>query len=1376
MNDNTAQKPQGQQLDGDNLQEVLDSGANAVAKGRQQFFTPLALARALHSALPRFYGQPPEVLVDLMCGSSNLLRAALPKCALGIDIDSRLARRPDDWDKESRTCFLNGDVTKFYPLAAEVDWRADLFALNPPYSVQWETARLAALGESNAPAVRETYVRLRHKETIDSTLATLLIALDLCTDKGEGYLICNENTATRFLGGPQSAIENQQSAIASALRKHIWLWLSIPPGVFDNVRFDFPTAVLYFARAHEAGPFHLMAGSADAGVIRNTLKPVGDGQRYVLRHGGQLHSRTDFCPTTEPVFRAIKEEYATLYAGKKRDWNIWLGTDGTIQRHLTPFQNHSRKIPKLKARLLNDLQGKHPMALVVQRATRIALVEAIHSKIWKVQPELIAKVSECLREYNAGRAPFYKLNDVQRLAYLDEADSIVCKAEGLNGFVPGERYELSSRTVEVERHNIRPNILGVDEVVTLKGQELEISIKCGKQTHTFKPRFPVITKIPKELKEHLDRNKARHEAPQQPPDPNKHDHDIADLVKYFVVPDVPDVAEVQPGRYAQFVERIKAIEAARIEATAHLRADLRFNPYYEYQVEDLARAAMHDGCVFSWDCGLGKTRAMFTLPQINGAKRVLIVAPESLHQQIIDEGLEQFGITVKPINSHADFYADKDLQNIAMAIRNGALLDDDTARFWITSYITLGYTGGDMWAPKEKDNGEVIVNKTIVARRQKHPLYRENLDNGIGHTGNGVRCVFTPSLALLMADLFDCVECDEAVRLKSNESHISLGVREMRPLYRRVLTGTPIKNHLDDIFWLCHWAAGGHALPCARWPFANDNAAKEAFANEHMIIERNHSREAKEEAAGKRPRKIEKRTPTICNIHRLWKLLAPIVLRRRKDDVGRDLVPKTIVPMLVRPGSAQNTVYKFHADNPPEFARNGEPMNPIAQVVAQLQLLRQCALCPDSPNLSADQLSVHRIRKILAEARSTVNADAKKTAKAVTLAYTATRVEKEVAEGLQGEAAVAWAVVEKMIKGGDIDVNKVISVAPTMAEKLRSVLPKGDTAKSSRSWTDHNPKQAAILKLICDLISQGEQVVVMSPFQHFSLSLYRRLVEAGVTACMLDGNTSPAMRGQMAKQFKKQKFAVLIGGQKSMGEGNSFECASHLILPSIDWAFDTNAQSIERVHRLNSKKPVTIYAMIMEGSIDARLDSVFHEKGDSSNLALDGRLFADKTEELNLGELLRDAIRNFNPKAPTIPEQDIEREWDTMKQRLRVAMQQFREWHPPIVPDITGQRTTQAQIEKAVAAAAPEFSPVVQLVKSIPSATFAAIIGSADRGRVAMVVQRFTEFCIAHPGFTEWRKAWRAFEPSLATLQAATPARVKTFTAAQSAEEYLRSL
>ena len=93
--------------------------------------------------------------------------------------------------------------------------------------------------------------------------------------------------------------------------------------------------------------------------------------------------------------------------------------------------------------------------------------------------------------------------------------------------------------------------------------------------------------------------------------------------------------------------------------------------------------------------------------------------------------------------------------------------------------------------------------------------------------------------------------CDEAVRIKSNESYTSLGVRQLRPQYRLVLTGTPIKNHLIDIFWLIHWACGGHTEPCARWPYGNQNSAKEEFGNTHMFMERNHTREEKAAAAGK---------------------------------------------------------------------------------------------------------------------------------------------------------------------------------------------------------------------------------------------------------------------------------------------------------------------------------------------------------------------------------------------------------------------------------------------------------------------------------------------------------------------------------------------
>ena len=105
-----------------------------------------------------------------------------------------------------------------------------------------------------------------------------------------------------------------------------------------------------------------------------------------------------------------------------------------------------------------------------------------------------------------------------------------------------------------------------------------------------------------------------------------------------------------------------------------------------FQKQDLARAALHNGLILSWDTGLGKTWAIYlwlllkvgytierledggwklgdqpgylrpgklagvTLPPT--AKRlrpkapVLIIAPGDLHQQIVDEAWDRFGIVV----------------------------------------------------------------------------------------------------------------------------------------------------------------------------------------------------------------------------------------------------------------------------------------------------------------------------------------------------------------------------------------------------------------------------------------------------------------------------------------------------------------------------------------------------------------------------------------------------------------------------------------------------------------------------------------------------------------------------------------------------------
>ena len=206
---------------------------------------------------------------------------------------------------------------------------------------------------------------------------------------------------------------------------------------------------------------------------------------------------------------------------------------------------------------------------------------------------------------------------------------------------------------------------------------------------------------------------------------------------------------------------------------------------------------------------------------------------------------------------------------------------------------------------------------------------------------------------------------------------------------------------------------------------------------------------------------------------------------------------------------------------------------------------------------------------------------------------------------------------------------------------------------SSIRWS---PKMLAILHLAADLMEKGEQIIIYSPFQEFSTALKAALQDAAVPSLLLDGRTKNTLRGPLAADFKTGKYPVLIAGIESMGEGHSFECASHLVIPSLSWAYDANLQAIERVHRLTSKHDVTIYAMITANSIDERLATIFQEKGDSSDLTLDGRLFDDDREEVSLADLIRSATLDFDPTATTLPETSLVNEWDcTLRSRLTAA-------------------------------------------------------------------------------------------------------------------------
>lgn len=499
-----------------------------------QFTIPPHIAATLMLPLPK--ARP--VAVDLAMGSGMLLRQCTPsQLALGIDADHGMARKPANAPGQWNC--LAAELPLLYPLLTEVNWQADLFVLNPHFPVQWPSAAFLDFNSSEVPAVRNT--DLAQSETIDSTFATYLTALDLMSHRGEGMLICSEAVATRIFGESTASCTGRV-ALNLEPRSHIWLWVTLPPGTLGDSN-AFETAVIYFARDHFSMlPFHLKTADFPGQPLDFLLSNIRNS-RFCQRRGDAVNGIYDVGRRSGKLFAAVKEEYAMRHGGKSRPWNLWLTSNGTLSARLTDFQTHSWKIPQDRSAELLKLVGNTPAGLAVQKAERVELLRAVHCDLWHIEPGLIAAVEESIASYNTFRAPLYPLNPMQRLGYLDEEDSIECIADGLEGFTAGNRYPLSNRPVLVEKFASRINFIGEEESLIISGDELCFVIHDDDGApHDFMAP-------------------SQAESTRGSTEPDDTTHTLETLVAYFLIPDVPDVAVLHKDLYDGYVAQLHAMEA-----------------------------------------------------------------------------------------------------------------------------------------------------------------------------------------------------------------------------------------------------------------------------------------------------------------------------------------------------------------------------------------------------------------------------------------------------------------------------------------------------------------------------------------------------------------------------------------------------------------------------------------------------------------------------------------------------------------------------------------------------------------------------------------------------------------------------------------------
>ena len=111
------------------------------------------------------------------------------------------------------------------------------------------------------------------------------------------------------------------------------------------------------------------------------------------------------------------------------------------------------------------------------------------------------------------------------------------------------------------------------------------------------------------------------------------------------------------------------------------------------------------------------------------------------------------------------------------------------------------------------------------------------------------------------------------------------------------------------------------------------------------------------------------------------------------------------------------------------------------------------------------------------------------------------------------------------------------------------------------------------------------------------------------------------------------------------------------------WAYDKFEQAINRAHRINSVWNVNVYPIICDRSIDRKLEAMIQEKGDASELVLDGHLIGEQSTEVNLAELLDTARKEFangSDAVATVDEKELEKEWPALRSELSIGVRAWR--------------------------------------------------------------------------------------------------------------------
>ncbi|MBI2734115.1 MAG: DEAD/DEAH box helicase [Aquabacterium sp.] len=317
----------------------------------------------------------------------------------------------------------------------------------------------------------------------------------------------------------------------------------------------------------------------------------------------------------------------------------------------------------------------------------------------------------------------------------------------------------------------------------------------------------------------------------------------------------------------------------------------------------------------------------------------------------------------------------------------------------------------------------------------------------------------------LAAQPFHTVILDEAQTVKNATSKSASAVRRLQSAHRLCLTGTPLENHLGEL-----WAQFDFLMP--------------GFLGDMRSFQRQ----------WRDP--IEQNGETV-RAQLLAQRVRPFILRRRKTDVLDELPPKTEVIQSLTLEGHQKALY-------------------------------------ESVRVAADDM----VRRALAK------------------------------QGFEGSQI---AVLDALLKLRQVCCDPWLVKGRKMPQTME---------RAKLAW---------LVDTLPALVEDGRRVLVFSQFAEMLGLIADELVALQLPFAMLTGQTPPAQRAEVVQSFQRHDMPLMLVSLKAGGVGLNLTAADTVIHVDPWWNPAVEQQATDRAHRIGQDQVVTVYKLVVAGSIEERI-------------------------------------------------------------------------------------------------------------------------------------------------------------------------------------------